>query len=80
MVIEKGFLRRENKGRVVSAKFLQYSSKSQPRFKKKNKKMTTKRISSGTRPQTEIKYGSFGPQLRSTPSKVGCLKEDKFEG
>ena len=80
MVLEKGFLRREKKGRVVSAKFLQYSSKSQPRFKKKNEKMTTKSISSGKIPQIQKKCGSSRPQLRSTPSKVGCLKEDKFEG
>ena len=80
MVLEKGFLRREKKGRVVSAKFLQYSLKSQPRFKKKNKKMMTKSITSGTNPQIQKKCGSSRPQLRSTPSKVGCLKEDKFEG
>ena len=80
MVLEKGFLRRENKGRVVSAKFLQYSSKSQPRFKKKNEKMTTKRISSGTSPHIHKKYGLSRPQLRSTPSKVGFLKEHKLEG
>ena len=42
--------------------------------------MKTMRISSGTSPQIQKKPGSFGPQLRSTPSKVGCLKEDKFEG
>ena len=47
MVLKKGDLRREKKGRVVSAKFLQYSSKSQPRFKKKNDKMMTKSIVSG---------------------------------
>ena len=65
--------KRKKKGRVVSAKFLQYSSKSQPIFKRKNDKMMTS-------PQIWKKYESFGPQLRSTPSKVGCLKEDKFEG
>ena len=27
-----------------------------------------------------MKSGSSGPQLRSTPSKVGCLKEEKLEG
>ena len=80
MVLEKGVLRREKKGRVVSAKFLQYSSKSQPRFKKKNEKMTTKSISSGTIPQIQKKCGSSRPHWRSTPSKVRCLKEDKFEG
>ena len=80
MVLEKGVLRREKKGRVVSAKFLQYSSKSQPIFKRKNDKMMTKSIANRTSPQIQKKYGSAGPQLRSTPSKVGCLKEDKFEG
>ena len=80
MALKKGFLRREKKGRVVSAKFIQYSSKSQPRFKKKNDKMTTKSISSRTISQIQKKSRSSGPQLRSTPSKVGCLKEDKFEG
>ena len=80
MVVEKGVLRRENKRRDVSAKFLQYSLKSQPRFKKKNYKMTTKSIASGTSCQIRNKSGSSRPQLRSTPSKVGCLKEDKVEG
>ena len=42
--------------------------------------MMKKRIASGTSPQIQKKYGSFGPQLISTPNKVGCLKEDKFEG
>ena len=50
MVLEKGVLRSEKIGRVVSAKFLQYSSKTQPRFKKKNEKMTTKSIASGESP------------------------------
>ena len=80
MVLKKGVLRREKKGRVVSAKFLQYSSKAQPRFKKKNDKIIEKSIASETSPQNQKKSGSFGPQLRITPSKVGCLKEDKFEG
>ena len=80
MVLEKGVLRREKKGRVVSAKFIQYSLKAQPRFKKKNDKMTLKSIASGTGPQIQKKSESSRPQLRSTLSKVGCLKEDKFEG
>ena len=80
MVLKKGVLRREKKGRVVSTKFLQYSSKGQPRFKKTNDKMTTKSISRGTNPQIQKKYGSSGPQVRITPNKVGCLKEEKFEG
>ena len=42
--------------------------------------MMAKNIFSGTSPQIQKKFGSSGPQLRSTPSKVGCLKEDKFEG
>ena len=54
--------------------------KAQPRFKKKNEKMMKKTISSGTIPQIQKKSGSSGPQLRHTPSKVGYLKEDKFEG
>ena len=78
MVLEKGVMRREKKGRVVTAKFLQYSSKSQLRFKKKNDKMMTKIIISGKRPQIQNKFGSFGPQLRSTHRKVGFLKDDKF--
>ena len=41
--------------------------------------MMTKSIASGISPQIQ-KCGSSRPQLRSTPSKVGCLKEDKFEG
>ena len=80
MVLEKGVLRRQKKEGFVSAKFLQYSSKSQPRFKKKNEKMTTKSIVSGTSPHIQKKSGSSRPQLRSCPSKIGCLKEDNFEG
>ena len=41
--------------------------------------MTTKSIASGTSPQIQKKFWSSRPQLRSTPSKVGYLKEDKFE-
>ena len=80
MVLEKGVMRREKKGRVVFAKFIQYNSKYQPRFKKKNGKMMTNRIASGKSPQIQKKCGSPRPQLRSTPSKLGCVKEDKFEG
>ena len=42
--------------------------------------MKIKSISSGTSPHIQNKSGSSGHQLRSTPSKIGCLKEDKFEG
>ena len=80
MVLKKGVLRREKKGRVISAKFLQYSSKAKPIFKKKNEKMTAKSIATRTSPQIQNKCGSSRPQLRSTHSKVGCLKEDKVEG
>ena len=50
MVLEKGVLRRETKGRLVFAKFLQYSLKEKPRFKKKNEKIMTNNIVSGTSP------------------------------
>ena len=80
MVLEKGVLRREKKGRLFSAKFIQYSFKSHPIFKKKNDKMTTNIIANRTSPHIHKKYGSSGPQLRSNLSKVGYLKEDKFEG
>lgn len=76
----EGSSEKKRKGRVVSAKYLQYSSKTQPRFEKKIAEMTTKSIASRTSPQIQKKSGSSGPQLRRTPSKVGCVKEDKFEG
>ena len=76
----EGSSEKRKKGRVVSTKFIHYSLKCQPIFKKKNDKMTTKRISSGTSPQIQKKYGSSVPKLRRNPSKVGYLKEYKFEG
>ena len=42
--------------------------------------MTTKSISSGKIPHNQKKSRSSRPQLRSTPSEVGYLKEDKFDG
>ena len=42
--------------------------------------MMTKSISSGKIPHIQKKCGSSRPQLRSTPIKVVCLKEDEFEG
>ena len=57
----EGSSEKRKKGRVVSAKFIQYSLKSQPIFKKKNEKMMTKSISSGTIPQIQKKSGPSGP-------------------
>ena len=57
----EGSSEKRKKGRVVSTKFLQYSSKAQPRFKKNNDEMTTKSIASGTSPQIQKKCGSSRP-------------------
>ena len=57
----EGSSEKRKKGRAVSAKFIQYSSKSQPKFKKKNDKMTKKSIASGTSPQIQMKSRSSGP-------------------
>ena len=49
----EGSAEKRKKGMVFFAKFLQYSLKSQRIFKKKNDKMMTKSIASGTSPQIQ---------------------------
>jgi hypothetical protein len=76
----EGSSEKKKRGRFVSAKFLQCNLKTQPRFEKKIAETAIKSNASRTSPQIQKKSGSSGPQLRRIPSKVGCVKEDKFEG
>eukprot|EP00253_Pinus_taeda_P031721 PITA_31721 len=79
-IAQEGSSEKKKRGRFVPAKFLQYNSKTQPRFEKKIAETATKSNANWRSPQIQKKSGSSGPQLRSIASKVGCAKEDKFEG
>lgn len=79
-IAQEGSSEKKKRGRFVAAKFLQYNSKTQPRVEKKIAETATKSNGSWRSPQIQKKPGSSGPQLRRIASKVGCAKENKFEG